>query len=185
MEFRPYSKYQQLRGHQKDKETPKFQKKRTYKKKAKPKVNKNIEMFHNRIIPHWKQRGKFSKQAVNDILRIWGEWCFVCGSPSYQIHHVYEKGFGKGGRGVKTNGLPLCQTHHTDQNHGIHHDRALYEKVREMFIQRFGEHYYKDMYDLWMEGHIENPTDELYEKFMVEEIERCKQNSIGTNGNAQ
>ncbi len=177
-EFNPYPKSKQLAGHQKNKDRPKFKVQKP-RKKRKPKVNKNIEMFHDRIIPHWKQRGKFSKQTVNDILRIWGEYCYVCGSPHIQIHHVFEKGFGKGGRGVKTNGLPLCMTHHTDQNEGIHHNRKLYEEVRTMFIEKFGSMYYKDKYDLWMEQLIENPTDELYEKFMEKEIEKCQKKQIG------
>lgn len=135
-------------------------------------------MFHNRRIPHWKQRGKFSSNTENDIRRMWGEHCFICGNPYYSIHHVREKGFGKGGRGVRTNGLPLCVLHHTDQNTGVHHDRELYNRITEMFISKFGEHYYKDEYDLWMENRIENPTDELYEKFMEKELEKCK---IGIN----
>lgn len=184
MDFTPYSKADQLKGHQKTKDTPKFTVKKPKKKKAEPKVNKNIEMYHDRIIPFWKKRGEFSKQTRNDILRIWGEYCHICGNPNYSIHHVLEKGFGKGGRGVKTNGLPLCSLHHTDHTHGIHHDRDFYNRVREMFIERFGEHYYKDMYDLWMEKRIENPTDELYKKFMEKEIDRCQQimkSGISTN----
>jgi hypothetical protein len=173
VDFKPYPKEYQLRGHKKkDKDMPKLKVKKP--KKTKPKVNKNIEMYHDRIIPHWKERGKFSRKTRNEILRIWGEWCYVCGSSNISIHHVREKGFGKGGRGVVTNGLPLCIKHHTDQNHGIHHDRKLYERVRQMFIDRWGEHYYKDMYDIWMEKHIENPTQELYDKFMRKEIERCE-----------
>jgi hypothetical protein len=171
--FHPYSKSQQLGKSQKDKDLPKFKVKKP--KKKKPKVNKNIEMFHNRRIPHWKQRGKFSSNTRNDILREWGEHCWVCKNPNYQIHHVYEKGFGKGGRGVKTNGLPLCIKHHTDQNAGIHFDTELAERVEKMFIDKWGEHYYKDAYDLWMEGLIENPTDELYKKFMSGERERIEQ----------
>jgi hypothetical protein len=158
----------------KENEKPDFKTKRTYKKKRKPKVNKNIEMFHDRIVPHWKKRGAFSKETRNDILRIWGECCFICGNPNYSIHHVREKGFGIGGRGVKRNGIPLCIVHHTDSPTGVHHDRALYEKITDMFIKRWGQHFYKDKYDLWMENLIENPTDELYEKFMREEEEHAK-----------
>ncbi|CAM3733072.1 hypothetical protein [Mesobacillus zeae] len=172
-EVRSYSKETQLRGHQKDKDTPKFKKKRVYTKK--PKVNKNVEVFHNRRIPHWKERGEFSRKTKKEIQEIWGEWCFVCGNPDISHHHVYEKGYGKGGRGVITNGLPLCNLHHNDHTVGIHFNRKFYNAVREMFIQRFGPHYYKDKYDLWMEGHIENPTDELYKKFMMKEIKRCQQ----------
>ena len=175
MEFSPYSKATQLRGHQKEKDTPKFKPQR-HKKKPKKKVNKNIEFFHNRRIPHWKERGEFSRKTKNDIFRIWGEYCFVCGSPNVSCHHVYEKGFGKGGRGVKTNGLPLCPLHHTDQNHGIHHDREFYNKVREMFIKKFGPRYYQDKYDLWMDGLIESPTDELYERYMEKEGEKANGN---------
>lgn len=171
--FHPYSKEKQLGKHQRDKDMPNLIVKKP--KKRKPKKNLNVEMFHNRIIPHWKQRGKFSSQTRIEIIKIWGEHCYVCGNPNYQIHHVYEKGFGKGGRGVVTNGLPLCMTHHTDPKYGIHHDRDLYNRVREMFIERWGIHYYKDAYDLWMEGYIENPTDELYQRFMDKEREKIEQ----------
>ena len=169
MSFSPYSKEYQLRGHQKEKETPDFKPQR-HKRKRKQKKNTNVQYFHNRRIPHWKERGEFSRQTKNEIKRIWGEYCFVCGSPNISIHHVYEKGYSKGGRGVKTNGLPLCMLHHTDQNHGIHHDRILYNKVRQMFIEKFGEYYYCDKYDLWMKGLIESPTDELYDRFMEGQV---------------
>jgi hypothetical protein len=177
IDFHPYPKSKQLGKHQKEKDTPDFKAKRTYKKKRKPKENKNVQMYHDRIIPHWKQRGKFDTQTVNDILRIWGEWCYVCGSPNYSIHHVYEKGFGKGGRGVVTNGIPLCTVHHTESPTGVHHNRELYEEIRQLFIDAFGPYYYRDKYDLWMMGLITSPTDEQYAKFMRQELEKVKEHA--------
>lgn len=167
-----YSKEQQLRGHQKEKDTPDFRSKRTYKKKSKPKVNKNIEMFHNRAIPYWKQRGRVTTKEANETLRHYGEQCYLCGNPNYALHHVMHKGYGIGGRGVWTNLIPLCELHHTG-NLGPHKLSEVDQQLKELHEKQFGPHYFKDMYDLWMDGLIENPTEELYKRFMKKEREKC------------
>lgn len=171
--FHPYSKSKQLGGSQKEKDTPKFKVQKPRKKK-KQKVNKNIEMFHNRKIPHWKQRGAVKTKAANETLRFYGEFCAVCGNPNYALHHVMHKGFGIGGRGVWRNLVPLCELHHTGAE-GVHTIPTFDQFWKDKHEKLFGPHYYKDCWDLWMDGLIENPTEELHEKFMLLEEERCRQ----------
>lgn len=169
MSFSPYSKEYQLRGHQKEKETPKFKPQRHKKKPKRPKVNKNIEYFHGRRIPHWKQRGAVKTKAANQSLRFWGEECYFCGNPEFHLHHIKHKGFSIGGRGVETNLIPLCMEHHTG-NSGVHKNIELDQQLQEMAEELFSEHYYKDAYDLWMDRLISSPTEELREAFMLNEV---------------
>lgn len=171
---RSYSKAEQLKGHQKEKDTPKFKVQKP-RKKRKPKENKNIEMFQNRKIPYWKQRGRVTTKEANKALSYYGECCYFCNSPHYALHHVVHKGFGIGGRGVWTNLIPLCQLHHTGKL-GPHTILEVDEHLKQLHEKQFGPHFFKDMWDLWMDGLIENPTDELYEKFMKGELERAKEN---------
>jgi 5-methylcytosine-specific restriction endonuclease McrA len=172
-EVRSYSKADQLKGHQKQKDKPKYKEKRP---KKKPKVNKNIEMFRGRRIPHWKKRGEVPRKEANKTLRFYGEQCFYCGNPQYSLHHVMHKGFGIGGRGVWTNLIPLCEKHHTGDL-GPHKNPSTVDKeLKERHEKLFGPHYYKDRWDLWMEGLIENPTDELYQRFMEREREHAAGN---------
>ncbi len=171
-DFNPYPKSKQLAGHQKDKDTPNFKLQKP-RKKRKTKVNKNIEMFHNRKIPHWKKRGEVSRKTANETLRFYGEACAICGNPNYQLHHIMHKGYGIGGRGVWRNLVPLCELHHTGAE-GVHTNKIFDQFWKDKHESLFGPHYFKDAWDLWMERHIENPTQELHEKFMKQEENRCQ-----------
>ena len=175
MGFSPYSKEYQLRGHQKEKETPKFKPQRHKKKPKQPKVNKNIEYFHGRRIPHRKQRGAVTTKQANEALRHYGEYCYRCGSPEYHLHHVKHKGFGIGGRGVWRNLIPLCVHCHIGKG-GVHDDAEFDEQLKQMHEEKFGPRYFQDAYDLWMDGLIESPTEELYERYMQQEEVKARGN---------
>lgn len=170
-EYRPYSKDTQLgRKSQKEPELPKLRVKKPRKKRA-PKKNLNVEVFHNRKIPHWKQRGAVKTKTANRVLRYYGEQCAVCGNQEYALHHIVHKGYGIGGRGVWTNLVPLCETHHTGAD-GVHTHIEKDQYWKDKHLKLFGPHYFKDMWDLWMLGLIESPTEELYERFMEQEREK-------------
>jgi 5-methylcytosine-specific restriction endonuclease McrA len=145
-----------------------YMKKRPKKKKRKPKKNTNVEMFHNRRIPHWKKRGEVPRKEANEALRHYDEYCAVCGNPNYSLHHIVHKGYGIGGRGVWRNLVPLCITHHTGEK-GVHTIAKYDQYWKDRHKELFGEYYYCDRWDLWMKGLIENPTEELYERFMKEQ----------------
>ncbi|MCK1982203.1 MULTISPECIES: hypothetical protein [Peribacillus] len=159
MEFRPVPK-----PVSKPKEKPRYKERRP--KKKPKKKNTNVLMFHNRRIPHWKQRGAVPKKEAIKALHFYGEHCAVCMSPEYQLHHVTHKGYGIGGRGVWRNLVPLCGYHHTGDG-GPHKNIETVDKAwKEAHEKIFGSHYFKDAYDLWMEGLISSPTEDLLEAFM-------------------
>jgi hypothetical protein len=56
--------------------------------------------------------------------------------------------------------------------------------LREEAIERFGEFYYYDRYDLYKENYIDRPTQELMDKFFEGEEEKCRTKN-GTNGNGK
>ncbi|MEE3895345.1 HNH endonuclease [Priestia megaterium] len=152
--------------------------KKNPKKNKKPKKNTNVTMYHNRKIPHWKQRGEVPRKQGNEALRHYGEYCAVCGNPEFQLHHIVHKGYGIGGRGRWRNLVPLCLFHHTGEK-GVHTIAAFDQYWKDLHEKKFGPHYYKDQWDLWMEGLISSPTETLFERFMQSEEERLA--NIGGN----
>ena len=180
MTFSPYSKEFQLRGHQKEKDTPNFKERKYNRRRRKPK-EKGVTYHHNRKVPHWKQRGAIHKNERAEALRRYGEHCYICGRPHPEMHHIKEKGYGTGGRGKWRNLIPLCYEHHRG-TYGVHGSKGngLGERLEQLAIDQFGEWYWADEYDLWMAGHIENPTQELFEKFMEGE----QNDSMGSRNQA-
>ncbi len=174
-DFMPYSKEQQLKGHQKPKDTPKFKNQRHNRRRRKPKADKACTYHHKRKIPHWKQRGAIHKNERAEALRRYGEWCWVCGNPKVEMHHIKGKGYGAGGRGKFRNLIPLCAAHHRGEN-GVEgkNGAELAQKIWNNHLEMYGPHFFKDEYDLFMEGLIENPSPDLFEKFMKGEEQRAK-----------
>lgn len=125
----------------------------------KKRKQKGVEVFKGVKVPHRKQRAKIKRQAYNKALTEWGEQCF-CGNPFIEMHHVVFRS--QQGRGGFRNLHPLCKKHHDL----AHKDRVFADWLRSQHENRYGPHYFKDCFDLWKEGHIENPTPELFEKFM-------------------
>jgi hypothetical protein len=157
--FSPYSKEQQLRGHQKAKDTPKFKPQRYQKQ---PKKKKKVNLFKGIQIPSRAKRGEFTLQLKMKVIDLYGNSCLVCGSPNVEFHH--RKFRSQLGRNNPRNGAPLCQTHHRE----AHDNAGLAQLLREEVKERFGEFYYYDRFDLWKAGCIDRPTEELMEKYFEE-----------------
>lgn len=181
-DFLPYSKEQQLRGSTKKKnksndvkpqkkliqKTP-IPRKRTTPRRT-DKTRTHIATGHKK--PTLYQRGYFDK----DYDRIYEVHGHVCGervistpnrdvppcSGGLEVHHVkFKSGMG---RGVFRNGRPLCKAHHD-----FAHANFWYaEKWRIIHEEKYGEHYFKDEWDLYKEALIDEPTKEEAEKFQRE-----------------
>ncbi len=125
-------------------------------------------MYKGRVIPHRKKRSSISEKEYDKALEHYGYQCLESGSNLIEMHHITFRS--QGGRGGWRNLVPLYPTFHKR----CHNDRAYANKWRELHEKKFGPHYYKDKWDLWKEGLIQNPTDELFEEFMLLEEERCR-----------
>lgn len=165
LNFHPYSKAEQLKGHQKSKDKPKYKEKRPKKSK------KKLEVFKGRTIPSKKTRGQISATDYKRAIEEYGYSCWVCGTEmNLECHHVVPKGFSrhKNGRGVWYNLRFLCGEHHRGKT-GVHQNRELMQKLQDEHEQLHGPHFYKDRFDLFKEGLIPNSTKEAYQSFMERE----------------
>ncbi|MFT8319326.1 MAG: HNH endonuclease [Bacillus sp. (in: firmicutes)] len=154
--FHPYSKQQQLAGHQKSKDKPKHKEKR-------PKKKKNPYLYRGRIIPSRKERTKIIKKDYDRMIEEFGDYCMMCGhTPIFAHHLVFRSHIGTGNW---RNLAPLCKKCHDR----AHEDFDFAEYLRQMRSERFGEHFGKDKYSLFMEGLIPNTDDGTYETFMIKE----------------
>lgn len=96
---------------------------------------------YKRRKPTRKKRSEFSEKVRNEIMEEFEHSCGVCHGQASQIHHVRFRS--RKGRGVKTNGLPVCQTCHAD----IHNDNEKARFWEDMFLKMYGHDYYKDEWD--------------------------------------
>lgn len=163
MEFRPYSKSEQLKGHQKDKRKPKIKEKRTYKKR------KKLETFKGRTIPPSRARGSISKKEYKRAVEAFGSVCVFCANPFIEMHHIRFRS--QQGRGGYRNLIPLCKEHH---NHA-HTNRAFADELRENREKIFGSWYRADKYDLFKAGLIPNTEDKSFEEFMQSEEKKAEE----------
>lgn len=95
-----------------------------------------------RSVPKRGKRGKFSDETIKAILVRDQGLCQQCGKVGQEIHHVKYKS--QSGRGVFTNGLTLCQPCHRK----IHTDAELSDYWVNVFVDRYGPDFYKDIYDV-------------------------------------
>lgn len=167
MEFRPYSKADQLKGHQKEKDTPNF-KERRYNRKR-----KQTKRVTNEIKPPSRySRGQFSMEDKQKIDEMYGHACLVCVTPYIEYHHCkFLSGLG---RGVWRNGVPLCGDHHRLDKDSPHQNEKTAETYRQHKLKIFGPYYYMDTWDLYKKGLIPNTTKEAYESFMAREEENAE-----------
>lgn len=169
--FKPYSKAEQLKGHQKDKRKPKVKQKRTYKKK------KKLATFKGRVIPPKKIRGKVTSAEYKKTAEEHGQECYFCGSMvNLECHHVVPKGYSriKNGRGVWRNLRFLCSEHHRGKT-GVHQDKNKMLELQQLHEKEYGEHFYKDRFDLFKEGLIANTEKDTFELFMKGESDERKE----------
>ncbi|WP_050613306.1 HNH endonuclease [Bacillus testis] len=158
MEFNPYSKADQLKGHQREKEKPKH-------KNRRPRKKKNPQLYRGRMIPTKKERTMITPENYNRMIEEFGEYCLMCGHPGIEAHHiVFRSQFGTGNW---RNLAPLCNKCHRQ----AHQQAEFAQLIRDMRAERFGIHFGKDKWSLFKEGLIPNSTDEAYERFMKREEE--------------
>jgi HNH endonuclease len=163
--FNPYSKADQLKGHQREKPKPRYKERRYNRRKRQ---SKKVD-YKGVKIPSRAKRAEFTKEDKEKIKEFYGDTCLLCGSPYIEFHH--RKYRSQLGRNNPRNGAPLCEDCHIPR---VHKDPKLAQELRDEAEKRFGPYYYYDKYDCWKKGLIERPTDELFNKFMEEEEERAK-----------
>lgn len=77
-----------------------------------------------------KDRAEFPQKVRDQIIEDQNGQCYLCGSSTKYIHHVKPRG--RGGRGVRTNGMLACVNCHNPKIHDIgmvDHYIALWEKI--------------------------------------------------------
>jgi 5-methylcytosine-specific restriction endonuclease McrA len=160
-DFRPYPKSQQLKGHQKEKDTPKHKEKR-------PKKKKNPYLYRGRIVPTQKERTRIIEENYNRMIEVFGNYCQECGFTPISAHHlIFRSAMGTGNW---RNLAPLCKRCHDR----AHSDYEFTEYLRDKRAKQYGPYFGQDKYSLFMEGLLPNTTDEAYERFMRGEEERAQ-----------
>lgn len=101
---------------------------------------------HKRKSKKLAERGKFSKMIRDEIKEEFNNQCQECGKKGHHLHHVFPKG--RGGRGVKTNALLLCNACHKD----IHADNNKLKHWISVYKKKHGPNFYKDKEDLEREA---------------------------------
>jgi len=96
---------------------------------------------HKRRVPKQAERNKFSKEVAKEIIERDNGLCQLCFSKGTEIHHCKLKS--QSGRGVKSNGILLCQHCHRK----AHQEYEVAESLRQRMIMRYGPNYYKDKWD--------------------------------------
>ncbi len=135
--FRPYSKAEQLKGHQQDRRQPKLINKRP--KKAKRK--KQVDQPKMNVTPPMKNRKKFSKDVIRQAAEKFNGLCANCGQArAADPHHIRFRS--DGGKGVLSNCLPVCRPCHVE----IHREPELAMKWKDWAKAEYG-------FDYWMDEH--------------------------------
>lgn len=137
MDFSPYSKATQLRGHQKEKEKPLFKQQKPQHKK--PKKQYTGEKNYR---PSMKTRKKFSGEVKRQACELFDYRCASCGSNQlHDPHHIRRKS--DGGKGVLTNCLPVCRPCHDH----IHKHPEIEMKWKRWAKEKYGFDYWMDKWD--------------------------------------
>src|SRR5690625_2311512 len=97
---------------------------------------------HKRRSPKKSKRGHVSEGVRQQIYERDNGLCQQCGKQGSEIHHVKFKS--RGGRGVLTNGLTLCQLCHKE----VHMSGELTDYWLTVFVDRYGPNFFKDEYDI-------------------------------------
>lgn len=126
----------------------------------KSKKNK-LETYKGKSIPKGKDRSTISKREFNRMIEEHGSVCLECGNPYIESHHAKFRS--QLGKGYFRNLVPLCKEHHMK----CHRSFEYAEKWRNYLERLYGQYYWCDKYDLWKLGLIQDPTPELFEKFMI------------------
>ena len=95
-----------------------------------------------RRVPKRANRNNFTKSVRNQVYKRDNGICQMCKGKGTEIHHVMFKS--RGGRGVFTNGLTLCQPCHRK----VHNSGDLTDYWIDVFVDRYGPNFYKDKWEL-------------------------------------
>lgn len=89
-----------------------------------------------------------SKSILTDQM----DFCYICGRPYPEKHHVL---FGKNHKMADKYKLliPLCNVHHRDSKEGVHFKKELDTKLKQMAQEKFEKLY---GHEKWMEIFQEN-----------------------------
>lgn len=121
---------------------------------------KGLDTHKGKTIPSAKKRSSVTKKQYNLMIEHHGSVCLDCENPYVDVHHArFRSQQGKGGF---RNLIPLCKIHHMK----CHKIFSYAEQWREWLIERYGELYYCDKYDLWKMGLIKEPDYNEFEKYM-------------------
>ncbi|GLY11380.1 hypothetical protein [Pseudobacillus badius] len=171
--FSPYSKEMQLQGHQKDKDAPPYKMRKGNRKKRQ---SKKVD-YKGVPIPSRGKRSEFTDKHRKQIIEYFGgDWsCAECGYHAVSFHHIQFRTAANGlGRNNPRNGVPLCdRCHRRCHVEDGHMEYAQMWRDRQIAI--WGPDYYKDAIDLWKEGKIERPTEELMDRYFEKERARIDQ----------
>lgn len=99
---------------------------------------------YRRRVPKQRKRGKFSDETIGIIRERSGGICEWCQSapPDEIPHHIRYKS--QGGRNGYTNGIDLCRKCHDE----AHARKSVRRAMEQWAIDRYGENYYKDEWDV-------------------------------------
>lgn len=101
----------------------------------------------------------------------------MCGHTPIEAHHIVFRS--RYGSGNWRNLAPLCDKCHRR----AHTQREFAELIRDMRAERFGPHFWKDVYSLFKEGLIPNTELDTFERFM--RVEEEKAINIQNNNNVK
>jgi len=153
----------------KRKDKPKYKEKR-------PKKKKNPNLYRGRIIPTKKERTRITEKDYKRMVEEFGEHCMMCGHTPIEAHHIVFRS--QYGSGNWRNLAPLCDKCHRR----AHTLRGFADSIRDMRAERFGPHFWKDVYSLFKEGLVNNTDDKTYQSFMKSEEEKCLKMKSGLSG---
>ena len=134
-------------------------------KKQLPEWKQNI-LAHHKSNPSKADRGDFPASVVKELIEETGGRCQCgCGQEANTTHHVFPRG--RGGRGVKTNGMRL---------NGLCHDRIQTsdEELKQwiaVYTELHGERFWYDDKD-WEEFHQKQNRTEQLEAEKKKRLER-------------
>lgn len=97
---------------------------------------------HNRRVPKRSNRNNFTKSVRQAVYDRDNGICQMCMGKGTEIHHVFFKS--RGGRGVATNGLTLCQSCHRK----VHNSGELTDYWINVYTDRYGTDFYLDQHDI-------------------------------------
>jgi transcription elongation factor Elf1 len=120
------------------------------KKELKP-WRKDI-LSHHQGTPSRADRAEFPRRVIGELIIETDNHCGECGGKAETTHHVMPRG--RGGRGVKKNGLRLCGHCH----HQIQTSEERLQHWIDVFEEHFGRYFWFDEQD-WEENRQRAATE--------------------------